>query len=621
MESPFDKNIEFLTAHFSHLLKKLLSPDTLAPYTFVQGSPPNIVHGKRAFHSKADPEREALRSVQNIIVQEGTLILFLGLGMGYHVEKFMKLYNTAGARVVVVEKSAEAFTILVQNRDISFLQGVKLFIAETPSSIIDYFESLSPVSFRGHRVIRLRGAFELFSQYYTKIQSTFAALMSARLSDMLTRFAFESLWLKNFISNIPLLSGRRSIAALKGTLAKSPVLVIGAGPSLKNQLPLIARIAPTVHIIAVDTAVGPLVMCGIIPDFIVSLDAQYFNTCDFFSLFSDVHTAETVYRRSVLVTDIVVCPQILKNWKGDIYFSETSYSPDSDYDGFNGNIPLETHSLSLLLHTYFHDIDSLECGGSVTTTALELALYLGTAPVYVTGLDLSYTGYQTHVSSSPFYNELYRTSSRFAPLQTLITGSIRGRKIHQVPGKDGRMVVSDFIFLNYLKWLESRAVYESRVVNVTESGLQITGIVHQTLEKCAAELSSREKKPDMRLHTSQAQNWDRPPNRNRPRDGSLIRDKSPDRYKPLSRGRPLSRETALLFLHTLQKESNEAKSILNEHGFDMQAFMGRFAFLRNSTLHALHLYKSEPSIKNHLLLLLRFLDRYIQKACKKLDAG
>jgi len=600
MESPFDKNIEFLTTHFPSLLKKLLPPGKLVPCTFVQGHPPNILYGKHAFHSKANPDREALRSVQNIPVQEGTLILFLGLGMGYHVEKFMKLYETSGVQMVVVERSVEAFTILVQNRDISFLHGVKLFIGEEPSSVIDYFETINPVSFRGYRIIKLRGGFELFRDYYTKLQAAFTALMSTRLSDMLTRFAFESLWLKNFISNVPLLAGKRSISALKNALAQSPVLVIGAGPSLRDQLPLIERIAQVVHIIAVDTAVGPLVMCGIIPDFIVTLDAQHFNTYDFFTLFTDIRTAEPVYERSLLIADIVVCPQILKNWRGVVYFSETSYASGSDHADFNGNNPPKAHSLSSLLHKYFHDIDSLECGGSVTTTAIELALHLGADPVFVTGLDLSYTGYQTHVASSPFYNELFGTSSRFAPLQTLMTRTIRGRKINQIPMKDGKTVVSDFVFMNYLKWLNSRTVYEKRVVNVTESGLEIAGIAHRALEECAPGLLSREKKPDLQFHT----------------DPSSGLDNSPDRGR-----RPLSRETALQFLRALQKESNKAKSMLNAHGFNAQDFMRRFSFLKNSTLHALRLYGSDSSIQKHLLLLLRFLDRHIQKAGKKLEAG
>ncbi len=584
MESPFDKNIEFLAAHFTGLLKKLLPPDRLVPYTFVQGPPPNIYRGKHAFHSKANPESEAQRSVQNIPVREGTLVLFLGLGLGYHVERFKQLYDTAGMELVAVERSVEAFTILVHNRDIRFLRGVKLFIGEDLSSVVEYFDAINPVSFRGHRIIRLRGAFDLFGDYYTKIQTAFTARMSARLSDMLTRFAFESLWLKNFIDNIPLLAGKRTIAALKNTLAQSPALVIGAGPSLKNQLPLIAPIAQAVHIIAVDTAVGPLVLGGIIPDFIVTLDAQYFNTYDFFTLFTDTRTAETVYRRSLLVADIVACPLILKNWKGGVFFSETSYSPAFDRTGFYGEEERKAHSLSPILHKHFRGTGSLECGGSVATTAMELALYLGADPVFVTGLDLSYTGYATHVASSPFYNELFRTSNRFSTLHTGLANSIKKRDVAFVRGIEGKPVLSDFVFINYLKWIESRINYRNRVINVTKSGADIAGIARRNLEELAGYGFVEKKKPPLRLRRTHS----------------------------------LSRENASLFLDTLKKEVDDAKSHLNEHTLDIRAFIDRFAFLKDSTLEASRIYSRSASMQKHLLLLLQFIEKHIKKAGSKL---
>ena len=366
-------------------------------------------------------------------------------------------------------KSTEAFTLLLHHRDISFLSGVHLFLDDDIEEIGNYFSELGSLSFKGYKIIRLRGGYSLFERYYLDIESQFRSFMSGTLSDILTRFAFENLWMKNIIDTSPYIIGKRSIDALKGVLKDRPAIVLGAGPSLSSQLEMIAELHKWIYIIAVDTALEPLLTVGIEPDFIVTLDAQFFNILDFHS-----YLLRTIHKTGpILVADLMVYPKIIRNWKGPLYFSKTTINEDNHND---------LHPLISGLENSFGNVGSLRCGGSVTTTAIDLALHLGAIPVLLAGCDFSFTGYATHVSSSSPYIHFYRQSSRFNTISTSMTKQIASKKRSYIEGTENNRVITDFVFRKYLSWFNNRSESKNRVYNATSHGAIIPGLTHRNLD-------------------------------------------------------------------------------------------------------------------------------------------
>lgn len=291
--------------------------------------------------------------------------------------------------------------------------------------------------------------------------------------------------MKNIVENIPFLAGKRSINALKNTLKNKPALVIGAGPSLLGQLEIIKEISQNLYLIAVDTALEPLLKSGIKPDYIVTLDAQFINLFHFHCVLTgDKHPGGMN-----LVADIVACPGILKYWSGNLYFSEAvSRIQDTNKNRHEG-LPLMN-----LFRNYFQQIDPLECGGSVATTAIELALYMGANPVLITGLDLSYTNFMTHINSSTLYTLYFLEADRFRTLQTSIINQIRKRKLQTAPGIRGGNVLSDFVFSKYINWIENKEEYRNLVLNVTEDGALIPHLRHLSLQKLISDSLFKTKK-------------------------------------------------------------------------------------------------------------------------------
>jgi hypothetical protein len=577
MEPIAQRNRDFLDSNFPRLLDTLSTPATSGSFTFISDPTPNIILNGRTIHSKRNPEREAHNLVHDIPVRVGIIVLFLGLGMGYQIEKLKRRFagSNIDATLIVIERSTEIFSLLCRNREISFLRNTHLFIGDSLQDIRGFIEGLTALSFSGHRIVKLRGSYSLYRDYYDEVEHCFKKSMSDKISDLLTRYAFEALWMRNTIDNMPSFVGRRSITSLKGTLRGQPALVVNAGPSLLNQMELLYQIQNRIHLIAVDTALTPLLKRGISPDFVVTLDAGFYNSLDFRWLFSE----RTDCGNMKLVADIVTNPIILRHWKGSIFLSETSHSKTGRL-AHNGRIlPLFD-----VLHNHFPPIDTLACGGSISTTALELAMYLDADPVYTTALDLSYTDYKTHVNSSSHYDALYQYCSRLNTLDTAMVQAICRRKLMHLPAIEGSKPLSDFVFSQYIRWIEGRRAYRNRVINCTAAGAAIKGLPHVKIETLA-------------------------------QDGSLPLGK---KSVSATTGRQLTAMGAKAFLIAMKDAVQKARTDMDK-GLTPAALSDRNHVFHTIFAEAGKLYSSSESFNRHLALFLSFMERHIDRAASLIE--
>ena len=571
----YKKNIRFLSEHFPAVLPGILPPDEIKTCTYRDSPNPNILVNGRPLHS-SDPVREARSLARSVGLRKGVLVIFLGIGTGIQIEEFRRVHgrNADEALVVVIEPSAESFSLLLHHRDVSFLRGARLLLGRASEEVIEYFESLDPLSFRGHGIVKLRGAHSVFGDYFGRIETGFRHLMSARLSDLLTRFAFENLWMKNIIENVVFLAGRRSVSGLRDALSGKPALVVNAGPGLLDELDTIERIAGGVHLFAVDTAIEPLLARGIVPDVVVTLDAQFHNLLDFTRLFCSNGSGG-----SVLAADITVCPGILSHWRGPLLFSRTLLESGERR---------EHHGLTDLLGTFHPDIHSLRCGGSVSTTALELALYTGARPVIAAGLDLGYTDFKTHVNSSPHYNLYLNGSLRLNTLETAMARALKARKLFRVPSRSGGTVLSDFIFGSYIEWIAARSEYGGKVFVLSGKGAAVETLQTVDPSELEKKFAGKAKTPVSKLM-----------------DGSS--------------GSAFTREDARGFLRALKEALERAGQDLPESGDGVPSFTARYPFLRESALETRLLYPDPGLLKSHLALLVGFLRERAERSLRKLD--
>lgn len=163
------------------------------------------------------------------------------------------------------------------------------------------------------------------------------------------------------------------VASLFGSLPRGTCCVCAAGPTLLHNTDWLRRSRADVRVIAVDGALGPLLSAGVVPDYVVSLDdnpetiVPYFR-CD-----------TSGCADSILVYSPIVDPVALALWP---WTRLTMYTSEAIYDGIRDSYPR----------------GELIAAGSVTNTAVDLAVRMGADRVILFGADFAFPGHDIHAN-------------------------------------------------------------------------------------------------------------------------------------------------------------------------------------------------------------------------------
>ena len=242
------------------------------------------------------------------------------------------------------------------------------------------------------------------------------------------------LWQHNTIKNLPELIRQPGVEALRGAFAGQPAVVVGAGPSLNDALPRLAQLQDRFVIISTGTALRPLLTAGIRPDLVMSVDGSRKTAPQF----------ETDCSHLFLACSSLVFPPVIDKFKG-IFSASMTANPISEW--LNRQGPPK---------------GSLIAAGTVTTTAMDLAVHMGCQPVLVLGADLSFQADgTTHASHSMYHG------SKLDP-----------DKLIQVPGNYTPTVLTTAQFKCYIDLMEDYISThpEIRFLNCTTGGARIQGM-------------------------------------------------------------------------------------------------------------------------------------------------
>lgn len=233
-------------------------------------------------------------------------------------------------------------------------------------------------------------------------------------------------------------------------LTEIPTIIVSAGPSLDKNIHLLKKAQGKAFIIAVDASIRTVIRSGVRPDMLCSIDPnspeRFFDGLDL----SDIFWSCTRLSN----------PDILNKYAKYIF-----------YHGYFSQEWNETLEKEL-----GYPFPSLVSGGSVSTEAFMLALYLGFRKIVLIGQDLAFTGGVSHtkgIEGALGDNDEY----------------IQGRHIVEVEGIDGTMLETDFQMWYYKQWFE-RAIRINegaiRVIDATEGGAKIEGTEIRSFEETIA---------------------------------------------------------------------------------------------------------------------------------------
>jgi hypothetical protein len=237
-------------------------------------------------------------------------------------------------------------------------------------------------------------------------------------------------WCRNLLFNVPTVIDSRPFTSLANKFKDVPAFVVLAGPSLKNNREKLKEVKGKALIIAVDTSLRPLLDIGVVPDIVVTHDANP-NGCKFF--LSGEHQLNKLNVQLNDMTDeqlgmaYITMQQDKErlNFKYDTLGIFVNYCHPLTLLSFNGrekmfyavadpNLPV--YGMMAGSTNFKKDGDKLVPeekgrvvgGSSVGHVATYVAVQLGCNPISLLGLDLSYPGGKTYVKGASNQKDISR---------------------------------------------------------------------------------------------------------------------------------------------------------------------------------------------------------------------
>lgn len=283
--------------------------------------------------------------------------------------------------------------------------------------------------------------------------------MKKHLFNMYTYVAYGAQTADNMLHNVPYLLKGSSLNNLKSAIgaydiSEIPAIIVSAGPSLDKNIRQLKAVGNRAFIIGVDSALKALLREGV--DFHIGISVDMRKNP---ALFEDERLAGYPF-----VVDTCCIPAITERNQNRLFFLDSV--------GFAGYT-------EIIKKKSKEGLGVLMSGGSVATSAFELAQYLGFKNIILIGQDLAYTGGKTHVSG-------FAESEANERDEGMLT---------EVEGMDGTMLRTDLQMDYYRKWFEmkiNRNAGKLTVYNATEGGARIHGAVELTLQEVIDRLCTKE---------------------------------------------------------------------------------------------------------------------------------
>jgi len=413
-------------------------------------------------HSRYDPLKEAFRTAGSAVKGTPDMIVIGGFGLGYLVEEVVRRFPQS--TVVVIERSPEVIRTALCSRDLRslFRAGkIDLVVSESMEDVVPLLEGRAT---RHTSMLIHRASADLYPEFYGNLKNILHSFLNSKEVNLATLTRFEGLWTRNLLRNFHSFCSRPGVKRLKNLYKGVPAFVVGAGPSLSMNIHLLKDAAEKGVVIAVDTVYKVLLKHGITPHYVVAVDPQLINV----QYFQGVKETGTV-----LIADSAVSPTLVSNFKGETFLSAVPFP----FAGW--------------FQVHLEKKGALSSGGSVSTTAFDLAVQMGCTPITLVGQDLAYSDGRIHIKGATG-EELWENSAhRLTPVTRSTLCFLNKNRTVRIPAFGGEGEVwSDRKFLTFLWWFERKIpqLPDRTVWNATEGGAAIRGAESRKLARVLAEL-------------------------------------------------------------------------------------------------------------------------------------
>ncbi len=397
-------------------------------------------------HSRHFPRKEAQRLLQ---IQGNPLVLFYAFGLGYQVEEL--LHQRPDLPLAVIIGDVRLFNTALGLRDLRALfSSPQLSLALAPEAeALGTLLGANPG--REVQVVMLRSAVDPQREYFDQIDREVRSFLTKRKVNQHTHKRFGRLWISNICRNLPFLESAPGVKELQETFRTLPALLLAAGPTLSEVIPLLGELKKRMLIVGVDTTLRACREGAVSPDFLVLTDPQYWNSR---------HLDYCNSPDTILLSDLSSHPRAFRERWAQIVLCSTAFPLGEYFEGCT-----ETKG-------------RLKSGGSVATAAWDFLRYTGVSTIYCSGLDLAFPGGETHYRGSTFEEWAHRTSGRTAPAELASWKALRDGNPFFVQDSRGERVLTDQRLALYISWFKEQVAQSPQVrsLRLSPTGAHIEGM-------------------------------------------------------------------------------------------------------------------------------------------------
>lgn len=386
-----------------------------------------INRGQKQFylHSNNNPLQEGLELAYTYYCPESQGYIVYGCGLGYHIRALREL----GAGIIdVYEADIHILYYTFMLNDMTDLWGERIRLHYDP----DYKMLSERLKMDKESVLLL---------HYPSIQNIQESAVRKRFEQLFIQDSSIrnqlGLLYQNFYSNQKYCTNY--VDELEEVFRGKTVYLIAAGPSLDKNINLLKNKPKNSVIVAVGTVLWKLLNLKIDMDFVIVADANA-------RVYNQVNGIEACGVPMIILS--TAYEGFAKNYQSSKYLvCQKDFEPAQQY-------------------ARKYDRDLYETGGSVITTALDIALHLKAARVIFVGLDLAYTDNLAHATQTS-RRDIFDTE-----------------QMSLVPAVNGGTVYASNSFVMFREWIEKRMKQSDiECIDATEGGAKIKGCKIMSLKE------------------------------------------------------------------------------------------------------------------------------------------
>ncbi len=455
MSALLEKNLKVLATRYSDIVSQIreIEASETRRYTVVKrGGREANLFDKITNEFVYDPDRpkgSALDDVRQSKTYLNRLVYMFGLGLGYHMDAFLKSKHTDSATFFIVYEadveilfhafSERDFTGLLTHPRLEMIVG-KVDENHISRTIMNLFSEKSDLKY----YIKAQSFLEtpyLFNAYKDRYSKFFSGMRIA-YSNMLNHYGNDPedslIGIVNTIKNIDIIVKNPGIDSLEGKFAGRVGVVVSTGPSLKKNIHLLKSIQDEVVIVSVDASVRILQEYGIKPHAVTSLE-RVMETARLFDDIDPTFVEDTVF---------TACPVV---------------RPET-YANFSAKPVIVYREFATFKWLGIERGPLMEIGPSSSNMAFCILEYMGCDKIILIGQDFAYApDGKTHAEGTTYGSQ---QDKQFAHAYLDL----------EVEGNYVPTLRTTQVWDMFRRYMEKDALrFEGRVINATEGGAKIEG--------------------------------------------------------------------------------------------------------------------------------------------------